>query len=86
MSVKYKPQKSGTITMTKPIKCLTPVCENAPWSRGLCSGCYSIAWHCVKEGKVTWLELQNSGKILPRKKAGKKVRAWFTAGASVHDD
>lgn len=67
------------------MKCLCPTCSNEATVRGVCGGCYVIARECVLRGETTWESLVKQGKILEKKKGGKKIAQWFSA-ASVHDD
>lgn len=41
-----------------PDQCLLPACERGAYSRGLCRGCYCAAQRRIKDGRVTWEQLQ----------------------------
>ena len=45
--------------------CLTPECNSAAGTRGLCSSCYQQARTLVREKKATWDELVQLGACLP---------------------
>ncbi len=54
--------KTKTNKTQCPRKCLRPDCNNSPWSRGLCKGCYASARKLVADGKTTWADLEKRGK------------------------
>lgn len=56
---------SGKIKYIDPeAKCLVPGCNNRRSHRGLCNKHYGSATYLVREGKVTWQELEDNGKCL----------------------
>jgi len=49
-------------------KCLVPGCKNPDkGGRGLCPGHYNVAGTYVKQGLVTWEQLEKKGKARPAK-------------------
>jgi hypothetical protein len=50
--------------------CLTPQCENAARTRGVCSQCFQTVLYLTKRGLVTMEDLEAAGKILPKRPHG----------------
>ena len=56
-------------------KCLVTGCEKEEWIRGLCTIHYRYAVGLVNKKKTSWKELENKGKVKPKKKAGRSPSA-----------
>ncbi len=59
--------------------CLYPKCQRNRLARGLCVNLVRQALRLVKDGKTTWAELEEGGKALPKKRAGRRsgdFQAW----------
>ena len=66
-----------------PNKCLNPSCKRPPSARGLCHTCYRIAVFTMEKYSLTWAQLIEAGKALPKKKAGPETGErvkWFLDG------
>jgi hypothetical protein len=64
-------------TTPSPIKCLH--CDKPVYGRGLCAKAYHIARQLIKDGKLTWEDLERRGKALPPKQytAKESVVKWL---------
>jgi hypothetical protein len=60
-------------------RCLITNCVRFPFSRGLCSACYTAARVAVKSGKTTWLDLETRGLAKVKAKRGRKHGAFVRA-------
>ncbi len=59
-------------------KCLREGCIKGKFARGLCGTCYKYASRLVKQGKLTWKELEKKGKCEIVIARNKNVREeWF---------
>jgi len=54
--------------------CRRPKCGLKVWCRGLCQMDYRFARQAIKEGAITWEELEREGKASPIERI-KKARA-----------
>src|SRR6516225_7232228 len=54
-------------------KCLFPDCSGPVKIRGLCQSHYSTGFRLVKEGRVTWGQLEKNRKCLP----AHRYQTWF---------
>ncbi len=74
---------SETQETKSPMKCLYPDCKNHTYARGLCNACYAAATRAVKNGLITWGELEKDGKsIAPIGGSYKSKQKWFLKGVS----
>ncbi len=49
------------------MKCLIESCpRDKVKSRGLCAGCYECALRKIREGKATWVDLEQAGMALSK--------------------
>lgn len=62
------------------IKCLgcprRPDCGHIENCRGLCNQCYVFVCKMVREGRVTWAELESQGKAKPAKRRVPPNERW----------
>ena len=66
------------VVMNKEAKCLNPRCGKVVRKRGLCSSCYNTAYSLVKQGKVTWADLEAKGKARALKRTKvERAKEWF---------
>lgn len=65
--------------------CLFPTCERTQiYARGLCQTCYAAAAQLVSRGKTTWDDLEESGKVLPKRRGVYHPRQqWFLGDLSA---
>ena len=64
-------------TMNEPTKCLDPNCNRPAACRGICYSHYQYVTQLVRKGKLSFDELEKSGKILPAKTRGNSAASWF---------
>lgn len=62
--------------------CKVPHCTKPKHCRGLCKFHYHYIWRFVKRNDFTWKELEEKGKVNPRKKSGGKpgkIMQWLNS-------
>lgn len=63
-------------------KCKNPRCDRKEIARGLCRSCYSGTQKIVKEGYISWGELESQGKVkkpntAERRRMTETLRSWI---------
>ena len=56
-------------------KCKRPSCGKPANVRGLCRADYQVAYRLIQLGRVTWADLEESGKVDKRNMGG--LSRWF---------
>jgi hypothetical protein len=68
--------------------CLVPNCKRPVIRRGLCDSDYNAAARLVRDGVISWIELEKAGKALPRMKSGpaNESRKFFLGKKAIEKD
>lgn len=73
-----KPVVGESRSMKKKVNlCRYQDCSDRSYTRGLCMRHYLVAIRFVKQGKITWRELEKAGKAVPPKVQTKEGGSWF---------
>lgn len=67
------------------LQCIYPSCSINRYSRGLCKPHYMVAFHLVETKEITWEELAENKRCLPKR--GEKMtgaQEWFLSDNSNH--
>lgn len=73
----------------EPEKCMTPECvrPSKPGNKGMCRSCHSAVARLVRQGRITWQQLEEKGLAKPERDpqttASPIIRAIVNAGISI---